>query len=424
MNLKSQMSALNPPEENVQALKGLIGWFNQSSLELIQEYRRLEERADYLKEQLEAKHQQLESSLQEREEARAYLLSVLESSKAGVLVLDRSLHPTFVNRRLTELTGDVDDERAVQLLGAKLAASLGRGERSFLPLECEKVVQGPGGAMTPVHFVLSEVATGKERSDYVLVFQDISTLKRLEAEAARTRRLASLGVMASEVAHQIRSPLGGIELYASLLKEKSKGDPQRLAGEILNAVQRLYTTISHLLSFAAEPSLTADLLPISSLIKDLREDCAALFSDLRWSIGFEIEANLPPIWGDRGLLAQALLNLIINAKESMSNGGSVGVKVQLSPFSTINGQIHRAIEIKVSDEGIGVSPENRERIFDPFFTTKREGTGLGLAFTHKVISAHRGSIEISSAAGQGSQFRVFLPAAEEIEEHAKAHCHS
>ena len=75
------MPALNVPEENVQALKGLIGWFNQSSLELIQEYRRLEDRADYLKEQLEAKHQQLESSLREREEARAYLLSVLESLK-------------------------------------------------------------------------------------------------------------------------------------------------------------------------------------------------------------------------------------------------------------------------------------------------------------------------------------------------------
>lgn len=195
--------------------------------------------------------------------------------------MDRNLHPTFVNRRLTELTGNVDDERAVQLLGAKLAASLRRGERNFLPLECEKVVQGSGGAMTPVHFVLSEVTTGQERSDYVLVFQDISTLKRLEAEAARTRRLASLGVMASEVAHQVRSPLGGIELYASLLKEKATGDPKRLAGEILNAVQRLYTTISHLLSFAAEPSISADVLTVSSLMKDLQEDCTPVFGDLR-----------------------------------------------------------------------------------------------------------------------------------------------
>jgi signal transduction histidine kinase len=113
-------------------------------------------------------------------------------------------------------------------------------------------------------------------------------------------------------------------------------------------------------------------------------------------------------------LTQALLNLIVNAKEAMPGGGAVGVDVQLSPFSTINGRIHRAIEIKVTDQGVGISPENRERIFDPFFTTKPAGTGLGLAFAHKIISAHRGSIEITSDLGRGSQFAVFLPAAEEI----------
>ena len=399
--------------ENVQALKGLIGWFNQSSVELIQEYRRLEEQAAHLKGQLEAKHQELEHSLREREEARAYLLSVLESLKAGVLVLNDNLRPTFVNRRVLELTGDIDEERAVQLLGAKLAASLARGEKSFLPLECEKVVQGPGGMMTPVHFIISEVATGRQRSDYLLVFQDISTLKRLEAEAARTRRLASLGVMASEVAHQVRSPLGGIELYASLLKEKASGDPKRLAGEILNAVQRLYTTLSHLLSFAAEPSITADALAVDSLLQDLKEETKPLFAEPRWSIAFNCEASQPPLWADRGLLAQALLNLIINAKEAMPDGGVVTVSAQLSPFSTINGQIHRAIEIRVTDRGSGISAENRERIFDPFFTTKAEGTGLGLAFAHKIISAHGGSIEIDSHPAGGTQFAVFLPAAEE-----------
>jgi len=410
--------------ENVQALKGLIGWFNQSSFELIQEYRRLEERAATLKDQLEAKHQELENSLREREEARAYLHSVLESLKAGVLVLDQDLYPTFVNRRVTELTGAIDHDRAVQLLGDKLAATLRRGNKDFLPLECEKVVQGPGGVMTPVHFILSEVATGQERSDYVLVFQDISTLKRLEAETARTRRLASLGVMASEVAHQVRSPLGGIELYASLLKEKATGDPKRLAGEILDAVQRLYTTISHLLSFAAEPSITADRLPVTWLVEDLREDCKPLFNDNRWSIAFNCDPNLPPIWGDRGLLAQAVLNLIVNAKEAMPDGGRVGLRAQQSPFATMNGQSHRAVEIKVTDEGVGIALENRERIFDPFFTTKSEGTGLGLAFTHKIISAHRGSIEISSALTRGAQISLFLPAAEEIDDHAKPNCHS
>lgn len=405
---------LNQPQENVLALTGLIGWFNQSSVELIEEYRRLDERAAYLKGELEAKHRELESSLREREEARAYLLSVLESLKAGVLVLDRQLQPTFVNRRVTELLGDVNGDRALQLLGDKLVASLRRGDKSFLPLECEKVVQGLGGVMTPVHFVLSEVTTGQRQNEYVLVFQDITTLKRLEAEAARTRRLASLGIMASEIAHQVRSPLGGIELYASLLKEKSTGDPQRLAGEILSAVQRLYTTLSHLLSFASEPTMTADVLPVDSLMKDLQVDCQPLFNDPRWVVFFGCEAGLAPLWGDRGLLAQALLNLIVNAREAMPEGGTVAVRSQLSPFSAMNGQIHKAIEIRVSDEGAGISPENRERIFDPFFTTKTQGTGLGLAFTHKIISAHRGSIEIASGYGRGTRFSVFLPAAEEL----------
>lgn len=406
--------ALSHPEQDVQSLKGLIGWFNHNSSELIQEFRRLEERADDLKIELEAKHKELQDSLREREEARAYLLSVLESLKAGVLVLDRQLRPTLVNHRLTELTGPIDEGRAVQLLGEKLASSLRRGEKDFLPLECEKVVQSAAGIMTPVHFIVSEVVTGRETSDYVVVFQDITTLKQLEAEAARTRRLASLGVMASEVAHQVRSPLGGIELYASLLKEKSTGDPQRLAGEILSGVQRLYTTLSRLLSFAAEPTVAADVLPIPLLMNDVREHALPLFNGSLCSIGFDLQSRLPPIWGDRGLLAQAILNLIVNAKEAMPDGGRVQLKAQLAPFSSRNGQIHRAVEIAVIDSGGGIPAENRERIFDPFFSTKRHGSGLGLALTHKIVVAHRGSIAVTSVPGQGSQFTLSLQAAEEL----------
>ena len=408
------LTAIAQPPQDLESLKGLIGWFNHNSVELIDEYRRLEQRVETLKAELTAKNEELEQSLQAREKDRAYLRSVLESVKGGVLVLDQNLHPTFTNCRLTELTGQIDDQRVLQLLGKRLADSLLQGEKDFLPLECEKVVQGPTGAMTPVHFTIAEVGNGQERSHYVLVFQDITILKRLEAETARTRRLASLGVMASEVAHQVKSPLGGIELYASLLKEKSEGDPRRLAGEILSAVRRLSTTLSHLLTFAAEPVIAADVLSVSSLMKDLLQDCVGLFDDPLWSIVVDIEPNLPPVWGDRGLLVQAMLNLIVNAKEAMPTGGRVVLKTRLSPFSTVSGQIHKAVEIKVIDDGGGIAPENRERIFDPFFSTKEQGTGLGLAFTHKIISAHRGSIELTSLPGQGTQFAVFLPAAEEI----------
>lgn len=399
---------------DVESLNSLIGWFNHNSVELIDEYRRLEARVDYLKNQLEVKNRELEKSLQAREEARAYLLSILESLKGGVAVLDDALHPTFVNRRLTELAGRVDDQRVRQWLGDKLVSSLERGEKSFLPLECEKVLQGPDGAMVPVHFSVAEVGIDERQSHYVLVFQDVTALKRIEAEAARSRRLASLGIMASELAHQVKNPLGGIELCASLLKEKTAGDAQRLAGEILGATRRLSTTVSKLLAFAAEPSISSDILSVSSLMKDLLQECVALFDDPAWSIVVDIERDLPPVWGDRGLLVQALVNMIVNAKEAMPNGGRVCLKARLAPFSTLNGQIHKAVEIKVRDHGVGIAPENREHVFDPFFSTKSQGTGLGLAFAHKIISAHRGSIEITAAPPSGSEFTVCLAAAEEI----------
>ena len=97
------LPTVTDPQENIEFLKGLIGWFNQNSTDLIEEYRRLEGRVDYLKAQLEVKNQELQISLQAREEARAYLLSVLESLKGGVMVLDEELAPTFINRRLIEL---------------------------------------------------------------------------------------------------------------------------------------------------------------------------------------------------------------------------------------------------------------------------------------------------------------------------------
>ena len=407
------LTPLARTQDQAQSLQGIIGWFNHNSVELIDEYRRLETRVDALKGQLAVKNRELEQSLKEKAAAHTYLHSVLEGLKGGVLVLDADLQPTFVNRRVTELTGRLDEQRVSQLLGERLAASLRAGERGFLPLECEKVVHGPDGAMTPVHFTLSEASVGAEANHFILVFQDITALKRLEEEAARTRRLASLGVMASEVAHQVKNPLGGIELYASLLKEKASGEHRQLADEILSGVQRLSTTLADLLAFAAEPQITADILPLPALMKDLLEVCVPLFDDPLWSIVFKIDPDLPPIWGDRGLLVQALVNFIINGKEAMPKGGRVVVKASFSPFTTLNGQIHRAVAIQISDDGNGIPSENRERIFDPFFTTKQRGTGLGLAFAHKIISAHRGSIEVASTPNQGSRFAICLAAAEE-----------
>jgi PAS domain S-box-containing protein len=421
----SEENGRAPADVDVGVLADLISRFHQSSVELTEEYRRLQVRVASLDGELERKNRELEASLFEREKARAYLLSILESLKAGVLVLDPKLDPTLVNRRWTELAGAARREQLAQLMGERLLHCLEQGRRDVLPLECERSIPSADGSTIPVHLTISEIIVNEnQRSGYVLVLQDVGRLKRLEAEAARTRRLASLGEMAAEMAHQIRSPLGGIELYASLLKEKGEGETPRVAGEILSAVGRLYTTISHLLSFATEPSIASDLVPVALLLRDVKELSISLFRPDRWQLGIEIEPEPPPLWGDRGLLAEALLNLVANAKEAMPDGGKVRLTVKRSPRYTVNGRIHRTLEISVIDNGIGIAAENRERIFDPFFTTKAAGTGLGLALTHKIIRAHHGSIEVLSEPGRGSRFVLMLPVAGSVEDHAEADSHS
>jgi signal transduction histidine kinase len=408
-------------EVDVECLADLISRFHQSSLELTEEYRRLQVRVASLDGELERKNRELENSLYERERARGYLLSVLESLKAGVLVLDCELKPTLVNRRWTELAGEASGGQLARVTGERLLRFLEQRRRDVLPLECERSLKAADGATIPVHLTISEIILGDHQpGGYVLVLQDVGRLKRLEAEAARTRRLAALGEMAAEMAHQIKSPLGGIELYASLLKEKETVDAQRVAGEILAAVNRLYTTISHLLSFATEPAIACDLVPVALLVRDVKELSSSTFRSERWSLAIDLEPELPPLWGDRGLLAQALLNLVTNAKEAMPDGGKVRLTVKRSPRYTVNGRIHRTLEISVSDDGVGIAAENRERIFDPFFTTKAAGTGLGLALTHKVIRAHHGSIEVVSESGRGSRFNLLLPVAGSVEDHAEA----
>lgn len=412
-------AAAATPVKEVESLSRLIEWFQHSSLRLMQEYRRLETHVSDLNSELEEKNSELKDRLREREEARGYLLSVLESLKAGVLVLDAELRPTLTNRRLRELIGEVSVERVVHVLGEQLVACLRRGEREFLPLESERLLRNPDGTMTPIHLTVSEVQIAEtDMVSYAVVFQDMSRMKRLEAEAARARRLASLGEMAASVAHEVRSPLGGIELYASLLKERTDGDTHRLATQILGAVHRLHTTISHLLSFAAEPRINGEAVSVSVLFHDIADLAVPLLRDGKWKLETAIEAGLPLLWGDRGLLTQVFLNLVTNACDAMPEGGVVRIAARRSPVSSMNGHISQELEIRVTDEGVGIPPENREKIFDPFFSTKPKGTGLGLALTHKIICAHDGSIEVASAPERGTCFSVFLPVAESIAEAA------
>lgn len=400
--------------DSKEILKRLTAWWYQSHLRPLGEPSHHEEYRTVLYSELEESRRELEKSYADHDKTHNVLRTVLESLDAGALVLGRDLSITLANHQFHDLLGDLDEAQVLQVLGERLVRSLKQGERYLLPHECKRVVRKADGMATPVRITVREcLDSANHNIGYLLVFQDGRRLTRIEAEAGRSRRLAALGEMAVGITHEVRNPLGGIELYASLIADQHEGEAKRLANEILQAVHRLQTTISHLLSFAAEPRITAEVVSVPLLLHEVRAAVFSLLHQGKWSLTTEVEHDLPLLWGDRALLVQALINLVVNAAEAMPQGGIVRLWARRTELSSIAHTSAQEVLICVDDDGPGIPLEDRERIFDPFFTTKPAGTGLGLALTHRIIQAHCGSIEVSSPGVRGSRLTVFLPIAGE-----------
>jgi signal transduction histidine kinase len=220
----------------------------------------------------------------------------------------------------------------------------------------------------------------------------------------------SRDTLAAEIIHEVSNPLGSIALYASLIQGQSVGETLRWANEIMRASHRLQTIISQLVSFTAAASLAAEWLSVTLLLQEATEATSLVWQSGKWRLKTEVATELPPLWGDRVLLTQALINLLNNAAEAMPQGGTVTLRAFLSPNSSAPIPDPHGITIEVEDEGTGIAPHIREKVFNPFFTTKQSGTGIGLALTQKIIHAHYGTIATSDAPIRGCCVTVSLPA--------------
>jgi signal transduction histidine kinase len=222
----------------------------------------------------------------------------------------------------------------------------------------------------------------------------------------RRNRLAALGEMAAGMAHEIRNPLGGIQLYASLLAQDVQDRPAsyQLVEKIVGGVKRLEAVVGQVLHFTREisPNMTeANLADVVSQAVDLT-------SRQRTNAGVVCMVEGPPrmmVTVDPLLLGQALLNLLLNGIEAMASWAgprrlrvTYGVPDPSGPA--------RKLLLSVGDTGPGISPAILDRIFNPFFTTKESGTGLGLSIVHRVVEAHEGTIVVSNSPEGGTVFNI------------------
>jgi two-component system NtrC family sensor kinase len=260
-----------------------------------------------------------------------------------------------------------------------------------------------GGRLEERMDVRTQDELGELASTFNRMVGIIKRNKEMETTLAQQEKMASLGVLASGVAHEINNPLGVILGYAGYLEDKmDPADPnRRYIRDIREESKRCKGIVQDLLSYARAPRPALQGTDLNALLEQI-VDFAANHLDLNHvSLVRDFAPDLPPVSVDPDQIRQVALNLILNAGAAVKPGGTVTVATaRCGPDD---------VEILFRDEGAGIPPENLEKIFEPFFTTKARGTGLGLAITKRIVEQHQGRITVESEVGRGTTVTVRLP---------------
>ncbi len=250
-----------------------------------------------------------------------------------------------------------------------------------------------------------------------VILHDVTEKKLLQDELLRSQKLQSLGTLAGGIAHDFNNILSIIIGYATRLEDKIESDSKLrdYTKAILTASERGATLVRQILMYARKTSVEMKPVHIHSVVSEL-------FSLLRQTfpriieLKNEVPDKLPPIQADQTQIHQALLNLCVNARDAMPNGGVITIKASLLPKNDIEKKFPQATDkeylcVTVQDTGVGMDDQTKKRIFDPFFTTKEvgKGTGLGLSVVYGIIQTHHGFIDVETAPHQGSTFFLYLP---------------
>jgi two-component system, NtrC family, sensor kinase len=242
----------------------------------------------------------------------------------------------------------------------------------------------------------------------LIIMDDITERIELEAQLSQADKLSSIGLLAAGVAHEVNTPLAVISSYAQMLSKQVQGDPQKgaLLEKITRQTFRASEIVNNLLNFSRTSGTAFTAIDVNKIISDTLALLEHQFKVTRIKVQDERSPQIPLINGNAGRLQQVFLNLFLNAKDAMSNGGTLRI-------ATVNGE---SVSVMVSDTGTGIAQEHIHRIYDPFFTTKtapREGqprgTGLGLSVTYGIIQEHAGKIRVESRHGEGTTFYLEFP---------------
>jgi signal transduction histidine kinase len=331
---------------------------------------------------------------------QSHLFDVVRSIQDAVVLLDANGVVLFANDEAQKLLAP----KAGALDGVSLASALdpshpllALAQSTVAGTEAHDVpLKLPGGGTHLVSFF----RLGRERipAGLLIVLRDLAPVIELQTALDSSNRLARLATLISGLAHQLRSPLNGMNMRLELLRHEAGEAGARHVDKLRREVTRLDEAIEVLLRFMRPEQLKVSEFDMNELLKEL----GGRIHSEKIKVQYQLDSALPLVQADRGLINEALTNLITNAEQAMPDGG------ELTITSKLQGPI---VEVTIADSGPGIAKEQLDRIFDLYYTTKTGGSGLGLPFAMRAIELNGGKIVIDSELGHGSVCKVTVPIA-------------
>lgn len=355
---------------------------------------------------------------------KEYSENVVESIKAGVMVLDENGRVQSWNRSLARLHG-VEPDRAIGLaLEDLFPASFNR-----VLTEARAKLHRGLEPVTSAYRITLHTRSGKDRvvtlsmaplvgeqggEGTVIIIDDVTERAELESQLQQAEKLTSVGLLAAGVAHEVNTPLTGICSYVQMLQRKLPETDPRLA--ILEKIEkqsfRASQIVNNLLNFSRQDAGDFTSVHLNDVVHDTLSLAELQLNKRNIKITTELGGDVSPVTGDPIKLQQVLMNLLLNARDAMPTGGELRIETTQNNGDSM---------LRVSDTGSGIKETDLDKVYDPFFTTKGigKGTGLGLSVSYGIIQEHRGTIAVESDPDLGTTFRITLPSTS-IDEHAAA----
>jgi two-component system sensor histidine kinase PilS (NtrC family) len=367
--------------------------------------------AGSLAEHYRSAHHALEGQRRNLSDLQAFRDLIFESVGTGLIALDEGGRITAYNRAAADIAG-VPTHLAIgrpwhTVLGEglpidEILAGVRGDNRAFR--RYERTVPRAGGPGVPVAVTFWPLRSGTgDAVGLIAVCEDLSPIREMETRVRQADRLAAVGRMAANIAHEIRNPLasltGAIEVLAK--DADAGGARERLAQIVLRESERLDHIISELLEYARPAPLAVQPMNLADTLDEVLLLVEHRPSPEHVKVIRAYDGTLPVV-ADAQQIRQVIWNLCLNGLEAMGDGGELRV----------GARVHGGrLEVWISDTGAGIHTEDLPHIFEPFFSTKSEGSGIGLALVHRIVQEHGGDIDVRSGSGQGTTFTITLPAA-------------